>query len=213
MALGTAAAIAGGIAAVGSVAKAVDGYSQKRKYDKLIQNYERQELNNLADNLQLSTYGSDLIREETARSLAGGFDALRQSGSRALIGGAGRAVASSAQANRRAALDLDRQQQQRQYSILRENQAIRGMQERREEDDLAGMGAMREAGVQNMWNGIGDLAQVGMYAARNMGREFNPNVDTVNTISPKGVNDLSGTVDNTIEAPTIPNLIGARRKY
>lgn len=158
--------IAGGLAAGGGLLKTFNGMSRARKYENMINNYDRQDLTNYANNIQVSTYGSDLIRDENARNTATIMDAVRRGGSRAIAGGSGVVANSAVNANRAAMSDIDQQQQRREYAILDENARIRQMQERREEADLMGMGAMYEAGRQDMWSGIGDVAQAGMYGMR-----------------------------------------------
>lgn len=158
--------IAGGLAIGGGLLKGFSGAAQKSKYNKMIENYERQDLNNLAENIQLSTYGADLIKDETARNSATMMSAVKNAGSRAIIASAGHIVDAGVDANNAAKLDLDKQAQQKQYAILNEGKTIRGMQEQRENADLSGMAAMAQAGNQDMWSGFGDVAQAGMFMAR-----------------------------------------------
>lgn len=158
--------IAGGLIAGGGIAKAISGMSRAKKYQKKIENYDRQDLNNLADNIQLSTYKSDLLKEETARNVSTAMDNVTEGGQRAIIGATGKVADALLKANEIAGDDLNNQDIKRQYTKVRDGQRIRAMQERREEADLAGMGAMAEAGRQDTWAGVGDFAQAGMYAMR-----------------------------------------------
>ncbi|WP_062057377.1 hypothetical protein [Aquimarina longa] len=160
--------VAGSLMAGGGLAKAFSGGAQARKYKNMIHNYDRQDLTNLAQNIQLSTYGSDLIKNETALNTATIMNGVQQAGSRAIIGATGKIAGMGIEANQKAVLDLDKQQQKRQYAMYEEGARIRNMQEQRENSDLAGMGAMYEAGRQTMWGGIGDVAQAGMYGMRQL---------------------------------------------
>lgn len=158
--------IAAGLAVGGGALKAYQGGKQKRDFNNKIGGYERQELNDLADNLTLSTYGSDLIRDESARNTATMMGAVQQGGSRTIAGSVGRISAMGAKANEAGARDLDEQDRYRKYAHLREGQTIRGMQEGRENQDLAGMGSMALAGQQTEHGGYGDMMQGALYGMR-----------------------------------------------
>lgn len=154
------------IGAIGGIAKGISGSKQRKKYQRMIENYERQDLDNMAQMIQINRTATDQQREDVNQQQANMVDALSRGGSRNLIGGLGRVGQAGVQANRMALQDLNQQEQRRQYAIASDNQRIRQMQEQREMQDLAGMGAMYNAGNQTMWSGFGDIAQAGMYAMR-----------------------------------------------
>ena len=64
--------------------QAWQGMEQKRKGQKALQDYERQDLNksNPYENIAISTVGSDIMREEAQRTTANTIDALQGMGSR-----------------------------------------------------------------------------------------------------------------------------------
>lgn len=73
MPLGAAAiaTIAGSAVTAGTgIAQAIGAGKRKREALEAIQNYDRQDLTNPYNNLQVSTAGSDLQREDLARSIA-----------------------------------------------------------------------------------------------------------------------------------------------
>lgn len=184
-------AIASGIGLLGGAAKAIGGGRQRRKYRKMIENYQRQDLRNLAQDIQLNTMASDLAREDVAGQQAGMVDALSQGGSRNLIGGIGKVSQAGVQANREALSDLNQQDMRRQYAILNDAQRVRQMQEQREMQDLAGMGAMYNAGNQDMWGGIGDVAQSAMYYGRQVDFQNAMNKPPLGGVSPNMPNPFA----------------------
>lgn len=168
MAIGTTAAIAGGLAAAGGIGKAISGGRQKRRFRQMIENYDMPELRNQAQDLTLNTYGYDLADQSRAAMTADLVDAMRQGGSRAIAGGGQQVVNAGNQMMQPYMMDLNNQAQRRQFEIMRDNQRIRNMNEQRALNDLAGMGAMYNAAQQDMWSGFGDISQAGMFAARNL---------------------------------------------
>jgi len=164
MAALSTAIIAGGSLALGAF-KTVKGASEKNKFEDKLNNYDRQELNNRAEDLQINTAAADLMTEESARTTNAMIGAVSKGGSRAVTGNAGRIQASNTRANKKAALSLERQVQRRNNSIVRENARIERMMERREEGDIRGLGAAREAARQTMWSGMSDIQNSANFAA------------------------------------------------
>lgn len=117
--------------------------------------------------MPISTAGSDLLREESARTTNTLINSVSRGGSRALSDNVGRISAANTDANRRASYDLDRQYQDRNRLIARENSRIQGMYERREEGDLAGLGAKLQADRETTWNGISAMQSGLNYGANN----------------------------------------------
>src|SRR6056300_1446580 len=102
-----AGAVTAGVGLAGGVAQFFSGRKMKREAQSAIDNFEWQDLNNAYENVQISTVGSDLQREEAARRMATTTDALRAGGNRALVGGLGRAQAQNILMNREIGADLD----------------------------------------------------------------------------------------------------------
>lgn len=168
MAIGTTAAIIGGLAAAGGAAKGIFGGIQAGKARKAIANYERQDLTNPMENMRISTLGSDLQREQSAQSQANILDVIRSGGSRAIIGATGRAASEFNSLNKDIAVGLDNQMLNRENAVAQGEFRTMQMQERREEADLAGLGQQLNAGQQNMWSGIDDVVSAGMFSANNL---------------------------------------------
>lgn len=192
--MGAAGAIIGG---VGGVAKTILGASQASKARKAIENYKRQELTNAYEGLSVSTLGADLQREELARAAATSIGALQKSGVRGLVGGIGAVQQGVIQQSRQIGSDLDIQQKRIDELQAGDETRIQQMQERREEADLAGLGQQQNVGQQNLFSGIGDIAQ-GVSSFSNIqkaeGNEFsgfNPKVSSVNAgIKPYGMQGM-----------------------
>lgn len=162
MAMATAAQ--GAIGLVGGAAKFFEGRKMQRQAQQLIDNFEWQDLENAYTNKQVSTLGSDLMREENARAMATATGALREGGSRALIGGLGKVVSQSNTMNREIAANLDEQQKALDLAAAADDVRIRSMVEQRQADELAGYGemlqqgrSMKNAGFSEGLNAIGGL--------------------------------------------------------
>ena len=149
--------------------QAWQGMDQKRKGQKALQDYNRQDLDasNPYENIAISTVGSDIMREESQRNSANTVDALRNMGSRgaAMLP---EVIANSNRANQESRNYLDDQINKRSYAIAGDQTAIRGMKEERENADLAGIGQQIQAGRQDMWSGIRGMGSSLMYAANNI---------------------------------------------
>ena len=158
MAAGSAIAMAG-VGLLGSGYQAIKGAKDARDAKNALDNYKRQEFNNIAEGLQVSTLGADLQREEQARLASSQVDALQGMGARGVIGGLGRVEAGNQMVNRQIAADLDAQQKQIDQIRAQDEATIRGMQEQREYSDIAGLSSQYNAGNQMMWQGIGGVAQ------------------------------------------------------
>ena len=155
------------IAATGALAsgiQAISGAKQRRDAKNALENYERQNLENVAEGLQVSTLGSDLQREEQARLAASQVGALQGAGVRGLVGGLGRVEAGNQMTNREIGANLDAQQKQIDQMYAQDQANIRGMQEQREVGDISALSSQYNAGNAMMWQGIGGISQSGMSA-------------------------------------------------
>lgn len=164
MAVMTTSAIGLGLAAY----QTYEGAENKRKGQKALQDYNRQDLDkaNAYEAIPISTVGSELMREETQRTNANVVDAIRNMGSRgaAYLPGV---IAANNSANREARSYLDDQVNKRNYAIAGDNTAIRTMREDRENADLAGIGNQIQVGRQDMWSGFRGMGSAAMYGINN----------------------------------------------
>lgn len=197
MAAATTIAMAG-VGLLGSGYQAIKGAKDAKDAKRALENYDRQELSNIAEGLQVSTLGADLQREEQARLAATQVGALQGAGARGVIGGLGRVEAGSQQMNRQIGAELDAQQKEIDRMRAQDEANIRSMQEQREQQDVAALSSQYNAGNQMMFQGIGGMAQSGMAGLsalgkaneatkaadkfKNMNKTFDPSVYTPKSI-------------------------------
>lgn len=150
-------AVAGGLSAGVGLFQAIKGAKQSRDAQNALENYQRQQLTNVAEGLQVSTLGADLQREEQARLAATQVDALKGGGSRAIIGGLGRVEVGNQAVNRQIGADLDMQQKQIDQMRAEDERRIQGMIEQRQNQDIAALSSQYNTGQQNMMSGFGNI--------------------------------------------------------
>ena len=161
--MGVTSAISAGLGIAGGLAQTLQGARQEKEASRALENYERQQLTNVADNLEVSTLGADIQRQEQSRLASSQIDALRGGGTRALLGGLGRVEAGNQAVNRQIAADIDMQQKMIQQQQAEDEARIRQMRENRENADVAALSSQVQAGRQDMWGGIGNMVKgVGM---------------------------------------------------
>lgn len=211
MAAITSAAI-GGAGLLMSGYQAYKGNQAKRQGQKDLQNYERQSLDsqkaNPYRNLQVSTVGSDAMREENQRTTANTVDALRSGGTRG-IAMLPSVVAANNNANNEIRNYLDNQIINRNNLIAGDDVRLRAMMEARENADLAGIGNEIQVGRQDMWSGIRGMGNSAMALANSgvFDRSNAPVDATENQLKP--VTTVKPTiVNNQITAPKIPSFLG-----
>jgi hypothetical protein len=155
----------------------IKGSKEKRDAEKALEAYQRQQLQNQAENLRVSTLGADLQREEASRLASTQVDALQGGGSRALIGGLGKVEVGNQAINQQIGADLDQQQIANEREMMNEEIRIRGMQEARENADIEALSSQFQAGKQDMNMGLGNMVQ-GVGSAVN---QFAPKPNELNT--------------------------------
>jgi hypothetical protein len=123
-----------------SVYQTVDAKKKQKEAEKAAAEYERQQLKNPYEDLQVSTLGADLQQQNLNNQVATATDALRAGGARAIIGGLPTLYDNVIQANNQIAAGLDSQFNQNQQLSAQGNAMVQGMTEQRERDDLLGIG-------------------------------------------------------------------------
>jgi hypothetical protein len=149
--------------------QAYQGHKNAQDGRDALADYKRQDLakSNPYKNLQISTVGSDIMRQDNQINSANAIDAMREGGSRG-IAMLPMLTARNNQANQETRAYLDNQVLKRDYAIAGDETAIRDMQENRENADLAGIGQQIQTGRQDMWSGFRGAASSAMYAANNI---------------------------------------------
>ena len=198
MAVATTAAIALGSAAL-SAGTGLAGYlsqgKQARKYQKQIENYERQKLVNPFAGLQVSTLGADRQREDLNRTMTTYGNLASLSGTRGIASLLPNLTQTQNDQTAKIAANLDEQEKQRQQLIAQGDAQVQAMQENREFNDLQGLGNALQTARANQAQSMGMIAQgLGTlgYAASN--GLFN------------GTTSNNGSSLNSLNKIQIPNL-------
>lgn len=155
----TMALVSGGLALAGGIGKSISAGKQKRQLQKQLDSYQRQELRNPYEGLRVSTLGAVNRQEQAAQNTATALYNLRQGGAGALTGGVGRLVGQSNLVQRDIAAGLDQQLQRNEILQAQGAAQVIQQQERREEQDLAGLGQGINVAQQNLWGGFTDIAR------------------------------------------------------
>jgi len=192
--MGIASAITGGLSAGMGLYQTITGAQEKRNAQKALENYKRQELENVAKDLQVSTLGADRQLAEQSRLASTQIGALQGGGSRTLLGGLGRVEAGNQAVNDQITADLDQQQKQIDQMVAQDNANIRNMQENRENADINALSSQYQAGKQDMNMGLGNIVQGVGSVANQFGAKTpqeNPQVESVNSLNPVGIQSSS----------------------
>lgn len=171
MAAGTAMALLGtGL----SIYQSKQAAENKREKEAQLADLEAPELDNAFQNIQISTLGSDLVREESQRTSANLINMAQQGGQASVMSMIPQIVSNNNRVNRHAQVDLDNQMQRREYAIAGDNARLRNMEERRYESEVAGLGQGISVAEQNIWNGINNAYGSALTVARGAnGFKFN----------------------------------------
>ncbi len=154
-----AATVIAGAAVVAGAAKAISGAKQKRDGKRAARRFKRQKQKNVHEGRRVSTLGADLAIEENARATASTVEALRSGGVRGSAGGAAGVVGANNANARNIGANLDRQQLEIDRAIAADEQRIQAVQEGRDNAELSNIQQQINAGNQQFWSGLGDVAQ------------------------------------------------------
>lgn len=181
------------------------GIKNTNKAQDALNNFKRQDLSNPYENMQISTVGSDALKEASSVTSATMLDALSGYDSRAIFGAIPKIQAATNRINKEIQIGLDEQVTNRNYAIAGDEVAKRNMRENRDNMDISGLGNLLEVGRQDTWNGMRGLTSAMVYGANNI--DFTkglPKVSSVkNSLEPAGIVPYSTTPTATI--PTIYN--------
>lgn len=178
-----ASAAAGALGAGVGLYTTIQGAKQARDAKNALENYDRQELSNIAEGMQVSTLGSDIQKEEQARLASSQIDALQGAGTRGIIGGLGRVEAGNQAVNRQIGADLDMQQQEINQIRAQDEARIRDMQENREQADINALSSQYNTGQQNKMSGLGNIIAGTGQSAIGMYQPKDPNANNNNSFT------------------------------
>ena len=162
--MGVASAVSGGLGIINGISGMIQGAKEQREAKQALDNYQRQQLENVANGLQVSTLGSDLQREEQARLASSQVQTARDSGLRGMIGSLGRIEAGNQAVMAKTGADLDMQQKQIDQIQAEDDARIRAIKENREIADINALSSQYQAGKNDKNMAMGNLIQgVGMF--------------------------------------------------
>ena len=201
--MGVASAISGGLGLAGGLSQMISGAKEKREAEKALQNYQRQQLQNVYDNTAVSTLGADRQIENQARLASGQISALQGAGVRGLIGGLGKVEAGNQNVNQQIAADLDQQQKQIDFARAGDQANIRAMQENREQNDINALSSQYMAGKQDQNTGFGNMA----LGAGMLGNAFGQTAQDVYPPKPDSVgqNPTVNPIGNNLQPAGLTN--------
>lgn len=204
MAIATATAIAAGVGIAANGIKAISAARDKKRAKGELNNYERNELVNAHQNRQISTIGSDLIREESSRTTANLIDASRASGIRGIFGAIPQIQGYNTKQNAHAQKYLDDQFNSRSIDMANDEIRLRQIKENRDIQNIAGLSSQINSANQDIWSGISGIAGGLSSLSGGLGGQggANPQVKSVGNIQSSGVN--LNTTDPLIYSPNLP---------
>lgn len=164
---------AAGVGLATSGAQLFSGMKQKKEAQKALENYDRQEFNNVADDLSVYTKGAEMQTQESARLGSSSVDALSRSGTRGIIGGIGRLQQSQNLQQQQIAANLEQQQARIDQIRAQDEARIRRLQENREINDIAALSTQYQQGQNMMMSGISGLASTATNTMGAMGEQAN----------------------------------------
>lgn len=171
-----------------SAYQTVKDSSDKRKAQKEMDNYERQELINPYKDIQLSTYGTDIMRDDAARDVASFTEAARNSGIRGIMGVLPKLQANSNKVNQQIGMNLERQDLERKRMQARGDERIMNYKENRDNQNISAISSQYNAANQDFNNGLWGVASGLTSAVRNTNFGQNtPQANSVNALSPQGI--------------------------
>ncbi|WP_159075754.1 hypothetical protein [Muricauda brasiliensis] len=153
------------LSALSSGIQMFKGNKKKKEAQAAIDNFEFQDLDNVYEDMPISTVGSDIIREEASRTTAGMVDAAKSGGVRGVLSALPKIQQYSNDVSSQAAMDLDNQIRERNRLIAEDEKTIRAMNEERQANELAGLGQKLATGQQNFFSGFNNLSNTAMSAS------------------------------------------------
>lgn len=211
------------VAAVGlglSVYQTVDAKKKEKEAKKAAEEYDRQQLKNPYEDLQVSTLGAELQQQNLNNQVSTAVDTLRAGGTRAVLGGLPTLYDNVIQANQQIAAGLDQQYNQNQQLSAQGTAMVQGMTEQRERDDLLGIGnamnTARQEYNQGLSNTVKSVANVAS-AASTLPQSTNstPSFGSTglfgrNAVAIKPVNFNNQPI---VSSPTVTDPLEAVRTY
>ena len=141
---------------------------EKKDAQKAMDNYNRQELVNPYENIKLSTYGTDVMREESARTVASLTDTARSMGARGAMGLIPKIQANANKVNQEIGMDLEQQDVNRQKMIAGGGERIMGYKEQRDNNNISALSSQYTAANEDFSKGLWGMASGAMSTMRGL---------------------------------------------
>ncbi len=147
------------LSAAGGIAQGVMGAIQAGKANRAIRNYQRQDLVNVQEGRRVSTAAQEYAQEQLAMSGATAMQDIKAGGVRSVIGATSKMASNIVDSAQKIGAQIDVAQTELDAQKAQDEIRIQQMTEEREKADLAGLGQQLATGQQNLFNGIGAVAQ------------------------------------------------------
>lgn len=165
MGAATATAIIGGLGLAKGAFDTISASNRQKQRQAELDAYQRKERENAFRNMQISTIGSDAMREESSRNIATAMNTIGNAGTRAIIGATPKLVAEQNNVNRNIQKELDDQVIKRNYAAAEDDVRLRDMQYQIENADLAGLGNAVDVARQDQNMGMNTMLNGAMTVA------------------------------------------------
>jgi hypothetical protein len=150
------------IGILGSGYQIADNISQKNKAKSELEDFNRQEINNPFEEIQVDTMRSDQMTKANNINVATSVDALQRLGARGVLAGIPKINESSMLLQNNISADLSRQERENDILAAKGEQEVQRIRENREQQALLGIGQELNVANQNIATGIGDIVSSGL---------------------------------------------------
>lgn len=162
MAAATATAISAGIGILTSGYQIADNISKQKQAKEDLENFNRQELANPYESIQVDTMKADQMTKANNINVATSVDALQRLGTRGVLAGIPKLNESSILLQNNISADLSRQERENDILIAKGEDEIQRIRENREQQALLGIGQELNVANQNIVTGFGDVISSGL---------------------------------------------------
>lgn len=156
-----AASAGNAIGMYGSIQKNIEAKKMQRKGQEGIDSFKWMDLENAYSDTTISTAGGELQMENAATNTASMVDAARSAGSRGLVGSLESIQANNNQIAGQVAANWDAQQKGIDFAKAGDKGVLRGMNEVRQSNELAGYGQMMGVGMDMKYQSYADMQATG----------------------------------------------------
>lgn len=158
-----------------------ENISQRNKAKQELEDFNRQELTNPYEGIQVDTTRADQMTKANLINVATSVDALQRLGERGVLAGIPRLNESSILLQDKISEDISRQQRENDLLIAKGEEELQRIRENREQQALLGIGQELNVANQNIVTGFGDIVSSGLAFGNALG-SLNKNNNAANTL-------------------------------